>query len=74
VGRHTGFWWGKPKQRNKFFKNGQMILKLTFKKQYWRAWTGLNWLKLRIVSSYEQCKELPDTVKFGEFLHWLRNH
>jgi hypothetical protein len=46
--RHTGFWWGKPKQRKKFLKNGQMILNVIFKKRDRRAWTGLNWLKLRI--------------------------
>jgi hypothetical protein len=46
--RHAVFCWGKLKQRNKLKKNGQIILKLIFKKQDWRAWTGLNWLKLRI--------------------------
>ena len=47
-----GFWWGKPKQRNNLKKiviSGQIILKLILKKQDWRAWTGLNWLKLRTV-------------------------
>jgi len=47
-----GCWWAKPKQRSNLEKiviNGQIILKLILKKQDWRAWTGLNWLKLRTV-------------------------
>jgi len=45
-----GIWGsGGENQSKEIVVNGQIMLKLILKKQDWRVWTGLNWLKLRTV-------------------------
>jgi len=53
--------------------DGRIILKRIFKKWDREAGTGLKWL--RIETGRESCKggnESSGSIKFGEFLDWLR--
>jgi len=46
---YTRFWWGKVEQRDYLEDIGMeenILLKWIFKKQDWRAWSGLNWFRI----------------------------
>jgi len=47
--RYTGFWWGKPKTRDRLGDlsvDGRIALKCILNKQYRSVWSGFIWIRI----------------------------
>jgi hypothetical protein len=68
---HTGFGGGGNLREGDHLKDlsvdERIILKWLFEKLERRAWTGYIWLRIGAGGD-----EPSDSIKFGEFLDWLR--
>jgi hypothetical protein len=51
----------------------RIILKWMFKKYEWWAWIGLIWQHRGMARCSEECTESSGTVRYGEFIHSLKN-
>jgi hypothetical protein len=66
------FWWAHLKVRDHLEDlsiDGTLMLKYIVKKWDGKMWTGLIWHRIQWVGS---CT--VRSIKYGEFLHWLRNY
>jgi hypothetical protein len=72
----TGFWWGNLREREQWGDpgvDGRTILRRIFRKWDGGSWTAS--IRLRKGQVADTCKcsnELSGSVKYGEFLDWLK--
>jgi hypothetical protein len=53
--------------------DGRIILKWIFRKWNVGAWNGSSWLRIKTeAGTCECCNKLLVSMKYGEFLDWLR--
>lgn len=74
--RYTGFWWGKPKTRNRLEDlgiDGRIVLNCILNKLYRRVWSGSIWMKIgNVMRSYERADEPLVPIKKKEYFYQMR--
>jgi len=67
--RYTGFWWGKPKTRDRLEDlgvDGRIALKCILNKQYMSVWSGFIWIRIgNVMWSCERDNEPLVSIKKG---------